>query len=485
MNTLTTTDRAFNIFSFLWAAATLFHYAAYPERDTGLGVFLLLLVAMGVLLRPGSLVLFMTMIGLQVAVVVNTLPMGVSNHWLFTFIVNLTIFVALGRLAISKQRKINGGNLFLEFAPVVRVEVIVLYFFAVLHKLNWDFLNPEVSCATALYSDLAGGFPFLPMADWTLATLPYVTLIVEAAIPLLLCFRRTRVAGVLLGLLFHAMLALNPAHTYYDFSSMVYAGYFLFIPYDYVAKLRTHWAGMAIGRWVEGLTDSGLLRRGFRFLLAVLAVVLAVNWMHMIVTDEPVFTAVSGLVGALKIANIVVWALYAAAVIAIFTRAALADRIVRAVRGIDRISLRSPALALMPLLLLFIGFNPYFGLKTETSFSMFSNLQTEGGRNNHLFLPTEYQVTRYQDDLVRVIETTHPYLQEKAEEGYLFPYFEFKRVIGGAKNASVTYIRNGEMRTVPRVGDDPDLSQSEPFLLRKLLRFRPVDTSGAGVRCTH
>ena len=478
-------SHAFRIFSFLWATAALFHYAAYPERLVGLGAFLLLVSAIGVLFRPGSLWRFMVMIGLQVAVVINTYPVAVSNHWLFGFFVNLTIFIALSRLVLSKRRSVDTGSLFLEFAPVVRVELILLYFFAVLHKLNVDFLNPAISCASVQYLDLARSLPFLPTADWILAALPYATLVVEAAIPLLLCFRKTRVAGVLLGMLFHAMLALNPAHTFYDFSSVVYAGYYLFIPYDYIAMLRTHWAGTAVGRWVGALAHRGLLQRAFRFLMLGLGVLLAWNWAYQFFTHEPIFTTVPGLVEVLKIGNIVVWSLYAVGLVSILLRAAFAERLVRSVRGLDMISLRSPVLAIIPVLLVVNGLNPYVGLKTESAFSMFSNLQTEGGHSNHLFMPVKYRVAGYQEDLVRVVETTHPYLQEKADQGYIFPYFEFKRIIGRRKNASVKYIQNNEVKTVPRVADDPELSRPEPFLLRKLLDFRPVDTYEIGCRCSH
>ena len=477
--------RAFQIFSFLWAVAVLFHYAAYPDRIVGLGSFLLTAAAVGVLFRPSSLLQFLAMAWLQVAVVVNTYPTAVSNHWLFAFFVNLTIFVALGRLAFSKQRAVSTGNLFLEFAPVVRVELILLYFFAVLHKLNEDFLNPVVSCATEQYLDLAQNFSFLPTADWVLASLPYATLVVEAAIPLMLCFRRTRIAGVLLGLLFHAFLALNPTHTFYDFSSVVYAAYFLFIPYDYVAKLGTHWSGTALGRWVKGLVDRGLFQNTFRVLMVGLVLVLAVNWVHQFFTYEPIFTVVPGMVEALKIANIVVWAFYATGVILVFTRAARKDRIVQAVGGIDAITLRSVTLALIPLLLIVNGLTPYVGLKTETSFSMFSNLQTEGPYANHLFMPTKYRVAGYQDDLVRIVNTTHPYLQEKAEQGYAFPYVQFKRLISRHRKGSVTYVRDGDLETVAKISEDPQLSRKEPFLSKKLLDFRPVDTNGAGCRCSH
>jgi hypothetical protein len=69
------------------------------------------------------------------------------------------------------------------------------------------------------------------------------------------------------------------------------------------------------------------------------------------------------------------------------------------------------ALAFVPILLITVaGFAPYIGLKTEASFTMFSNLRTEGHLWNHLLLPQSMRVFRFQDELIKVVETSDPCL---------------------------------------------------------------------------
>ena len=66
----------------------------------------------------------------------------------------------------------------------------------------------------------------------------YAAIGTEAAIPLLLAFRRTRVAGILVGSLFHLFLSINPIDPFYNFSSMLLAVFSLFAPASVVVKLQ-------------------------------------------------------------------------------------------------------------------------------------------------------------------------------------------------------------------------------------------------------
>lgn len=475
-------DAAFRTFAFLWAAAAMFHYAAWTGGLVPPDALVVLPAAVAVLLRPSSVVRFVVLAGLQVATVVYFYPDRVSNHWLLAFFVNLTILIAAAHLAY-RDRTVQPGRLFEMFAPALRLALLVLYFFAVFHKLNADFFNPAVSCATDLYTNIAGAW-HLPIWNWFLALLPAATIVVEVAIPVLLVVRRTRVLGIALGMVFHSMLAFDLAHTYYDFSSTVYALYFVFLPYDYLGRMRDHWAGSALGQRVAAWHDRGLLRRAFTaFLVGILGIV-AFSTAYQILNARSPFMEIEGSRRALLILNTVLWVIYAATLLVLFLRSARAERIADAVRGRDGFAPK-PLLALIPLAMLLNGFSPYLGLKTEDSFAMFSNLQTEAGNNNHFLMSTDLRLTGFQDDLVRVVETSDRGLRERVGTDYLMTYFEFRRYLSQRPDASVTFVRGGERFTIPRVGDDPELSSPPPLWQSKLLQFRPVDTNEAGVRCIH
>ena len=68
-------------------------------------------------------------------------------------------------------------------------------------------------------------------------------------------------------------------------------------------------------------------------------------------------------------------------------------------------------LLLLPLLVIINGISPYIGLKTQTSWSMFSNLRTEGGKTNHILIRKPFYIADFQNDLVEIVESSDPALQ--------------------------------------------------------------------------
>lgn len=481
-------ELALATFVVLWAIATLFHEAAYPWRVQKPEELLVLLPTFWLLLRPTSLPRFVLAAGVQVASVLIQGPANVTNHWVFTTFVNATLLVAVARMALSRSGHVQPAAVFREFAPVARVELVILYAFAVLHKLNADFLNPALSCATTHYSETAARLTFLPPAPDVVAYgLIGGTLAVEIAIPVLVCVRRTRIVGLALGGAFHLLLALNPRYVFFDFSSMIFAMLFLFVPYDFAGALRElRWspaARRAWARWGPALrraTSRAALAAGLGLavwaLLAHLAPRQTIWRVHLL--DPRLMLGVTE--GARA-----VFLLYGGALLAAFLLVVRSRPILPAVRGLDRIGLPHPLYALLLALLVLNGLSPYLGLKTQSSFSMFSNLRTEDGRSNHLFLPATLQIASYQRDMVSVLDSSHPRLQRLAVEGLRLPWFEFRRIASERPEASVTFVRAGRERRVPRIGDDPELGTPPPLLARWLLKFREVDPPERGTPCRH
>lgn len=165
-------------------------------------------------------------------------------------------------------------------------------------------------------------------------------------------------------------------------------------------------------------------------------------------------------------------------------------------RGIFRetnstVSFRTAAPGYLWLMVGFIAINglaPYLGLKTETSAAMYSNLRTEGGTNNHLFMPA-LRLTGYQDDLVEITQSDHPVLSGLIKRPYLkdrhleprkllITYFELQRIVSETDyDFSVSNVRDGAAKTfVQRDGipSDSALAARQSLLERKLLLFRPV-----------
>jgi hypothetical protein len=471
-------ERALTVFAVLWGFAALFHQAGYPQRAFGASALLVTLPALWLIVKPSSLPRLVTMAVLQVVHVLRVGPANVSNHWVFTFFVNLTLLATIGYL-VARRRGVSRADCFRFFAPVARVELLVLYFFAVVHKLNADFLSPLSSCATDHYATIARHFPFLPTGSWVNYSVIYGTLLVEAAIPLLLCSRRTRLFGVALGAAFHLGLVLNPSQVFFDFTSMLFAMYFLFVPYDFWGALRVTPLRWKAGKWVRSRLDGGKLRVvGRRLALALGTFLIGAYLLRLTPNDPYVINGIQEGVRALFL-------LYGAAALAVFLYVARTRDVLGETRGLDRLAPPTWLGVALPALVFLNGMNPYLGLRTDSSFSMFSNLRTEGRVTNHLFMPTGLQVATYQDTLVRVIASSDPALRRMAHDGLLYPAFELRRRTSMRTEASVTYEAGGQVVTVPRIADVPALARPLTPVEERLLRFRPVEPPGQRTPCRH
>ena len=128
--------------------------------------------------------------------------------------------------------------------------------------------------------------------------------------------------------------------------------------------------------------------------------------------------------------------------------------------------------------------NPYLGLRTRTSFTMFSNLRTEGGQTNHLFMPLSWHFAGWQKDIVQPLASSHMGLD--AARDTLLTYFTFHTEVSRITGRFwVRYLRNGEEHLF-NSADQPghQLLQRPSWILRKWLVFRPVDATGP-MKCRH
>lgn len=446
------------IFCALWAIATLFHMAQSRIYTSQLEYVLLTLAALAVLSKPSSIIRLLMLIALQLYEVFFRLP-AISNHWLFTTFVNLTILQALLWVVIKQgSLRVEGAALLKTFAPAVRLELLVLYFFVVLHKLNWAFFSPDVSCAAVLYK-AQHAEALLPNSPAFILANIYLTIIIESLIPLLLIFRRTRATGLGIGLIFHCIIAFNSYNGFYDFSAMVFAAYFLFTGYTFSDTVQQFYRKISHA-W------QGFKNRFSRFTLPHV-----VFWVALSIL----------LLGSIRILTStipdyfqVLWGIYSFLYIILFLLSVYNARPYYPARVF---TLPNAAFCALPLLVFFNGICPYIGLKTESSFAMFSNLRTEGGITNHFFIPVSAQIFDFQKDMIEVVASSDAELQKFADDGKLVTFFQFKNRIADVRPARVEYIRQGQHRTFTLATASPNdelLHKSSP-LLRKLLRFRLIN----------
>lgn len=468
-------EDSLRIFAFLWAVATLFHQASYKLWALTPPDLLLSVAALFAVLRPGSLARFTFFLLAQLWAIYEKLP-EVANHWLLTGFMNLSMLVALGvGLLRARGGRIDRARLYQDFAPALRLELVILYFWSTFHKLNADYFDPQVSCAALLSDALSSRLSFLPTGSLMQYAAIFGSLLIEVAIPVFLCVPRLRVVGIVIGALFHIVLAISPypPARVYNFSAMLFASYFLFAPKNLPELLKRFWLGSAFRRlW---LAAPVAVQRAPAWLFALFVWLLGCAalfrdrdplWERLLI-DGP---------NAL-------WVMYAAALLAVFLMA-LRCGPWRQLGAGPLLGVRHPAIAALPFVVFLNGLSPYLGWKTETSFAMFSNLRTEAGATNHFLIRRPLRLCGYQEDLVTIVATQDPELQWYVDTGHVMTWFEFRDYAGRQKRLSVTYARRGKPpRTIERVADDKQLRRP-PGWLRKLLWFRPVKIQGL-VDCKH
>ncbi|MBW3128164.1 hypothetical protein [Hymenobacter profundi] len=446
------------IFCALWAVATLFHMAQSRIYTSQLHYVLLTLAAFVVLSKPSSVVRLLALIALQLYEVFFRLP-AISNHWLFTTFVNLTILQALLWVVIKKRSlQVDRAAFLRAFAPAVRLELLVLYCFVVLHKLNWAFFSPSASCAAVLYK-AQHAEALLPNSPAFILANIYLTIAIETLIPLLLIFRKTRNIGLVVGLVFHCIIAFNSYNGFYDFSSMIFAAYFLFTGYNFSTTIHRLYKN-SINSWFAfkqrfsqfTLSHTLLWTALFVFLLCGIKIISKIS------TDY--FQ--------------LIWGAYSFLYILLFLLSLYKARQYFPTR---LFTLPNAFFCLLPLLVFLNGISPYIGLKTESSFAMFSNLRTEGGITNHLFIPVSAQIFDFQKDMIEVVASSDTELQRIADEGKLITFFQLKNRVADVRPARVEYIRNGQRRTFELTSAAPndELLHKSPSLLRKFMRFRMIN----------
>lgn len=452
-------DRRYQVFVLIWSIAALFHMAQNRVYAEGFHFALLTIASALVIARPSSIVRFLFFLCLQINVCLRVMPYS-SNHELFVTLVDVTILHAFAYYALTqKSFTINKSLFFNIIAPLIRIELIILYFFVVFHKLNSDFFNVDVSCASEFVHAQASAL-FIPERFFLILN-AYLTIGIEALIPLFLLFRKTRNIGLAIGIIFHCIIAFNPLNGFYDFSSAIFATYIVFAGKDFCLSVYRFFKGSFINKVTPIYSTSHLILIAFAFFVT-LGIVYTVS---KSVDDH---------------FRYIFWAAFSFIFIVLFLKSWFSSK---STSSVSTGSLKAAhfSLLLFPAIVVLNGLCPYLGLKTESSFAMFSNLRTEGGISNHYIVPAGVQIFDFQKDLVEVTSSSDRDFEKLAERKQLIPFFQFKEMMDLHRPAQITYIHAG--RKYKYSSDKPqaiqkELRQPHSFLLKKTMRFRPINKYG-------
>ena len=133
----------FTVFAWLWAAGIISHMASsLGASRAGDGRHVRRSRSLSCSASTGCRAFF-TLLAVHVIYVYIRLP-RVPNHSVIAAAVDLTILGAALWAAISTRNwRHRYTALYKMFAPVVRIELLIVYFFVVFHKLNSGFFDPR------------------------------------------------------------------------------------------------------------------------------------------------------------------------------------------------------------------------------------------------------------------------------------------------------------------------------------------------------
>ena len=447
------------LFGVMWALASVWHLLGNTPTAPGWSQALVALAAGAVLWRPGWVAPLACLAGADLLTAWAEAPV-IGNHWVLASFVNVAILGAV-LTTVVRGRGTSGGEVATRLFPVARLCLLGFYSFAAFAKLNSAFFDRSVSCAVVYFQESTSSIGVSGLQLGGTAWLQWVviigTLAVELSVPVLLLLRRTRHLGVVVGLVFHGLLAVDHHHEFFDFSAVLAALFVLFLP-------------ASAGTWVAERVGSARAR-------LALADRRLPSLVHAGLTALPVLAGLAvafdvvGIRGALDLGW---WPWQAWAVLSVLAALRFLDqRPPTPARG----ALRPHHLAflILPVLVVANGLTPYLELKTGFGWNMYANLRTVDGDSNHLLVRRTLPLTDIQADLVRIIHTNDPGLASYEAHHYALTWFELRIYLADHPTVGLTYERHGAVVSVAHARDRPELVQPVPTWRQKVQLFRAVD----------
>ncbi len=386
----------------------------------------------------------------------------VANHVNVAIYCNLLMMLGIG-FSLGRIRDFpTDDECFRMLRPVLQASMILVYFLAGFHKLNADFVNPDVSCVRDLLGALSAVVRMPPLdTAWVILAMAGVVIAWELIGGPLLAVPRLQAPLLAFSWTMHATLALIG---FVDFGALALSLLFTFVPGPYLDLLNSRLRLPALG--------VSMHRAQLYFAICVLAGI--VSGLHRRLIAGMIFNAA---------ALVFIWPLLAAPV-ARPPKAAWA--------GVALSGRMTPRwMFIFPTLLLLHGLTSYLGLRTAGNFSMFSNLRTEGARSNHFLLGSNpLKLWSYQEDVVRFIRIddrrARISYQYQPLQGNQLPVVEFKKLICAWTRAGatipMTFEYRGRVHSTDDIVHDPVWRTDERDWQMALLDFRAIQPVGPN-RC--
>lgn len=423
-------------------------------------VWLVSIAAILLIEKPNCLLRLAALGILQLAYLWTKLP-NANNHMIILGYVNLSFLILIG-IQLWQNGWEKSGPLIL---PVTYIKAVFLigYLAAAVSKLNSDFFDPEKSCSVSMmYHALA---PF-GIQDGSLphsveAAQPYFITGMEFLIPLLLLMTRTRWIGIIVIIIFHIGISFSPRSTALDFCLVLFTIVYLFLPLSATAQIYE--LARRFRNWLPiCLADYKTLL----FVVSSFVIAIALWSKKGTVLGNPNWLMLAPMVLSMGFTLIL---------LSISQRNVFSGRTEQPIQS-ETHRVAQIAFVVLILIQLVNISSPYLGGRSQSVFTMYSNLQTEGMTSNHFFIP-RLAVKTKQDDLVKVFQSSNSQVQRYSRDGRLMTWHELTRHLSADPTASIHYERNGEEFEYAHALENPELVKRYP-IAHRFIGHRSYDPAG-------
>ena len=398
-----------------------------------------------------------------------------ANHSTLLFFLNIyfLVFTTYKYIFIKNHDFISENDFLL-----LRWVLILVYFFTGFHKLNFDFLFSENSCANWYHNKLL--FLFLdevvkPYPQIIYFISPFLVVCFEIIESFLLMFKKTQLFSLYSFLLLHFYLSLGG---FFDFAIVCISLMIAFVPvnnYNNNAQIILKKINLKF------LKFSRL--ELYSYFLIIISLSIYFEREYEILQNEN-HRYIVFISGTFYIVNLVFlsWD---------FIKIAYSQKILR--WNSENLFYKVPIRIYFCLSFLFFhGFQNYLGLSTAGTFAMFSNLRTEGGSSNHLLLknnPLEF--FDYQKDLVYIHKIIPPYykinytvnnIKNKIIPKVVFEEYLYNLKSLGIKKVDVIIEYKTDKILVKNILNDKFWTPNKLELKHRYLFFRKINL-GKNIEC--
>ncbi len=445
-------------FASMWAIAEVVHLLNQSRgRLTSVFEWIALAAALSVMAKPTDLRRLVALAAAQLVLLYWQAPLT-ADHAVLSAAGNIVILFTF--LWMRRTGPVSGPDVFARSRSALRLCLLVAYSAAALAKYNSGFFEVVGSCASEL-TDIAT-FGLINAEETSFGAMHVAAAVVpETVIPLLLIIPVTRRFGVRFGMLFHFFVSLSPALSVRDFTAALFVFFPLFLSDvendDLVRRWRERRDAVTPNRFHQAILDIPPLPRWILFGI----VAGAGGWPGEILHFFTIYIAFT--IYGLRLLKLGFGTLRTE-----YPREPLVSRL-----GLAQF--------VVVLGLLAHASSPYIGLRTSSTFTMFSNLRTEGAGTNHYFLPSVHLID-LQNDMVVIGDSNLDSLSGADQQELQLPRFEIDWLLSQDPDGYVIErTPDGDVR----LGAGGEPIDPPAGLERRAFHCRPSATSDDRTYCSN